>query len=142
LRNSGLIDPGLPVGTLSIVGNLIQDSGGILNFDLASLSSFDKLVLSGSAGLGGTLRVTNAGISGLNIGDSFMVMTFGSHGTSQFSNLSLAGFSGITFDVLYNAGDVTLRVAAVPEPSEWMMMIAGLAVLGYMARRRRAISAS
>ena len=32
---------------------------------------------------------------------------------------------------------LTLHVAAVPEPAEWTMLIAGLLVIGFIARRRR-----
>jgi len=36
-----------------------------------------------------------------------------------------------------NAGGISLNVAAVPEPGEWAMMLAGLGVVGLIAKRRR-----
>lgn len=36
----------------------------------------------------------------------------------------------------YNAGVLTYSVAAVPEPSEYALMLAGLGMIGFMARRR------
>lgn len=35
-------------------------------------------------------------------------------------------------------GGYQFSVAAVPEPAEWMMLLAGLAVLGFIARRKTA----
>lgn len=36
----------------------------------------------------------------------------------------------------YNAGVLTYSVAAIPEPSEYALMLAGLGMIGFMARRR------
>ncbi|MCZ2440541.1 MAG: FxDxF family PEP-CTERM protein, partial [Burkholderiales bacterium] len=35
-----------------------------------------------------------------------------------------------------NSGGVSLSVAAVPEPETWALMLAGLGLLGFAARRR------
>jgi hypothetical protein len=34
-------------------------------------------------------------------------------------------------------GSYTLDIAPVPEPSEWMMLVAGLALVGVIAGRRK-----
>ncbi|MDO9271481.1 MAG: PEP-CTERM sorting domain-containing protein [Rugosibacter sp.] len=39
-------------------------------------------------------------------------------------------------DFTYNAGVLTYSVAAIPEPSEYALMLAGLGMIGFMARRR------
>jgi hypothetical protein len=36
--------------------------------------------------------------------------------------------------------DFRFAVAAIPEPSEWAMLLAGLAVVGFIARRRKSMS--
>jgi hypothetical protein len=42
----------------------------------------------------------------------------------------------VTFNVVYNLHDVTLTVVAVPEPETWGMLLAGLGLVGFAARRR------
>jgi hypothetical protein len=50
---------------------------------------------------------------------------------------------GVGTNAAFNAflsapgNEIVLSVSAVPEPGEWAMMLAGLAVVGAMARRRR-----
>ena len=39
-----------------------------------------------------------------------------------------------------NRGGVSLSVAAVPEPAAWALMIAGFGLVGFSARRRKAIA--
>jgi hypothetical protein len=48
-----------------------------------------------------------------------------------------ANAQGVWFaaSITGNSGN-TGNVAAVPEPSEWAMLVAGLAVVGFIARRR------
>lgn len=36
----------------------------------------------------------------------------------------------------YDLGTVTVQIAAVPEPETWSMLLAGLGLLGWAARRR------
>ncbi len=73
------------------------------------------------------------------IGDSFVVATFDDRlANSTFSSVSMHGFgSGVHFDVLYHQHDVTLAVTAVPEPEQYLMLLAGLGLMGAVARRRR-----
>lgn len=59
--NSGTVGPGNSVGTLTIHGNYTQTSRGTLQIEIASPRSFDRLIVSGTAHLGGTLAVTSLG---------------------------------------------------------------------------------
>lgn len=65
------------------------------------------------------------------------------------SNGSLIDQSGVLAAGNYSArisgtadgtlgGGYQFSIAAVPEPAEWMMLLAGLAVLGFIARRKTA----
>lgn len=144
LANDGAIDPGISgTGKLTIAGNLTLDSSSALDLDLASLANFDRLAVTGNAKLGGRISVSDLGYTPV-IGDSFVVMTFAQDlGSSRFSGLDLHGFApGVAFDVIYNAGNVTLSVVAVPvpEPAQALMLFAGLGVLGALARRRFALA--
>jgi hypothetical protein len=53
--NGGVVDPGTSVGTLTIDGNYTQLNSGTLRMSLASAASYDRLVVEGSASLGGQL---------------------------------------------------------------------------------------
>ncbi|SHL34092.1 subtilase-type serine protease [Nitrosospira sp. Nsp11] len=134
LVNSGVINPGDAIGHLTIDGDLNQASGGVINFQLASLSSFDQLTVTDDVTLGGEIGIWNLGYTPV-AGDSFVVATFDDRADTTFSSLSLHGFSPNTFQVFYHDHDVT--VAVVPEPEQYLMLLAGLGLMGVVARRRR-----
>ncbi len=56
VTNRGTVNPGNSPGTLTIDGDFTQTSPGTLQIEIASTSIFDRLVVSGTAALGGTLR--------------------------------------------------------------------------------------
>src|SRR5205823_7868182 len=62
--DSGVVAPGDSPGTLHVGGSYSQNSGGTLQIEIASLVSFDQLLVSGTATLGGTLDVTLDGYAG------------------------------------------------------------------------------
>lgn len=68
-------------------------------------------------------------------------------GTVSSTNDSTINLSGLLAAGSYSAslsgiadgslgGGYEFSIAAVPEPAEWMMLLAGLAVLGFIARRK------
>jgi hypothetical protein len=145
LTNTGTLAAGglSDAGTLSLIGGLTQQAGGIFLVDLGgtTVGSFDLLTISSVATLGGTLAVNLLDGAHFNVGDSFTVMTWGQRlNNSQFANLDLSHAQGYTFATEYGANSLTLRVmtaAPVPEPGSWALMAAGLAGLGALQRRRR-----
>ncbi|PTX94009.1 hypothetical protein DB345_20820 [Spartobacteria bacterium LR76] len=55
--NQGTVAPGNSPGTLAVAGNFTQTSTGDLQIEVASMSVFDQLVVTGTASLDGTLAV-------------------------------------------------------------------------------------
>ena len=115
--NDGIVSPGDSPGTLHVGGNYSQGSGGTLEIEIASLLSFDQLVVAGTASLSGTLDVTLDGYTG-HAGDIFTILT--SSGLSgNFLNLDLPELSdGLFFTERVTSNDVILTVsgsASVPD---------------------------
>jgi hypothetical protein len=104
------------------------------------VGDFDLLAITGDASLGGELSVARLAGYTPALGDSFVVMTFTGSGSGEFAVESFHGFgTGVVLSVLYNDHNVTLGVTAVPEPTTWVMILAGLGlVIGVAQRRRRA----
>ena len=65
-------------------------------------------------------------------------------GAIDYSNLFASGSFSAKVSGLADGqagGGYAFSVAAVPEPSGWMMLLAGLAVVGFMARRKASLAA-
>ncbi|MCV2360674.1 PEP-CTERM sorting domain-containing protein [Paucibacter sp. TC2R-5] len=144
LSNTGILAAGglNDAGTLSLLGGLTQQTGGIFLVDLGSTAAggFDLLTISGAASLTGTLAVNLLDGAHFKVGDSFTVMTWNQRlGDSQFASLDLRQAGGYSFATEYGASSLTLRVmtAPVPEPGTWALMALGLG-LGLLAWRRSA----
>jgi fibronectin-binding autotransporter adhesin len=139
VTTGGAVSPGDSPGTLSITGNYIQTSSGILDLEFAGpgAGQFDVLNIGGSSSLSGTLDLVGlAGFTPFN-GETFGVMNFASR-TGTFSTVNgLDLGSGYRFHVQYNPGNVTLEVtSATPEPGSWAMLAIGLGVIGLTRRIR------
>lgn len=141
--NRSAIDPGdvNEIGKLSFSGDLDLDEAtpGVLNIELASLTDFDAIDISGDVTLGGELAIFSVAGYNPTLGDSFVIATFGGVqvGGLVFDTVTWQGFDpNVAFEVVYNTDNVTLNVAAVPEPETYAMLLAGLGLVGIAARRR------
>ncbi|WKJ91035.1 hypothetical protein QZJ86_02605 [Methylomonas montana] len=147
LVNSGQIQAGgdNAVGALAIdFGNnstFRQLAGGVLDFDLASLASFDTISIQGigsSVALSGTLQINSLGGYDPGQSDSFTLMTFNPGSlTGIFDNVVVAGFDpSIHFDVQYLSNSIVIATSAVPLPGSVWFMLSGMGLLA--ARRKSA----
>ena len=138
-NSGGAVAPGASPGKLAIQGNYTQGADGSFDVEINGLQQgveHDWLAITGSASLAGSLRL-NFGYTPI-LGSSFVILTSGGLRTGTFS--SLIQPSGWDLVATYNPHDVTLTVAAVPEPETYALMFAGLALVGFAARRRQAAS--
>jgi T5SS/PEP-CTERM-associated repeat protein len=76
VTNGGLVAPGATIGALTINGNYTQTAAGTLAIELAGQASFDRLLVSGSAALDGTIAVALSGGFTPTLGETFSVLTF------------------------------------------------------------------
>ena len=117
LANGGRLSPGASPGTITVNGNFTQTATGTYAAEIASATSFDKLVVTGTASLNGALAVT--GLNGFvpGVGQSFTILTAGGGVTGTFASVTspwdhLSAMLGL--QVVYNPGDVTLTMAQRP----------------------------
>ncbi|SDS12520.1 autotransporter domain-containing protein [Opitutus sp. GAS368] len=115
LTNNGTVSPGNSPGTINVTGNYVQGSTGKLLVEIASVSSFDHLIITGTAALAGTLQVDILG--GYNpLGQSFTFLTAAGGVSGTFG--SLAGFiassaaTGVT--VSYAPTSATITFTQLP----------------------------
>lgn len=139
LVNSGVIAPGMSAGTLTADGALRMTPDGEIRIELASRTEFDRLAITGDVTFDGTLAILPLGYVPV-LGDSFTLITFGERlNASEFAQVTWSGFGpGVVFNAVYNPNDVTLTVAAIPEPSTYVLSLVGLGLVAAMVRRRRA----
>lgn len=108
--NNGIVAPGNSPGTLTINGNFTQSSSGRLQIEIASLSNFDRLLVSGNAALGGTLQVIPYGGNKLKYGQQFAFLQAGSI-TGKFDQIVMPNPSKLRGRFLAEDGTGTLLVA-------------------------------
>jgi hypothetical protein len=107
-------------------------------------SGFDKYVVAGNLGFGGTLKVVSwNGFSGQS-GQHFDLFDWGTS-SGTFSAIDLSGATlaqGLSWDTsqLYSTGElfITGTATLVPEPQTWALMLAGCGLLTVATRRRLA----
>ena len=143
LTNAGTVAPGASPGALGLSGNFAQAAGGSFAVELQSLASHDLFNVSGRAALGGALSISCFANCSFALGDTVTILDSVGDLSGTFASVALSGFATGAFNVIYDTvGDrvllqVTQAVTAVPEGETWALMLAGLGVLGWVARRQR-----
>src|SRR5467141_3598315 len=84
----------------------------------------------------GTTDSTNLGSLQLGLYDSKGTLV--SSGLSFHTDLTPGAsyYAQISGDVITSPGKLTFSVAANPEPAEWMLLMCGLVMAGFIARRK------
>ena len=95
--NNGFVAPGNSPGTLSVMGNYTQNSGGRLKIELSSPTSFDRLAVTGALALGGTLEISLIDGFTPTADQTFDIFSSGSL-TGAFSSVILPSQEGLTWD--------------------------------------------
>ncbi len=136
----GTMSPGDSPGVLTMQGNYTQLPGGTFLAEIAGLApgtQYDQLLVSGTAALDGTLDVDLLNGFVVQVGDSFVLMTFGSE-SGQFSTLDLPTLPRYEQWLLsYSANDLTLSVLGTPTPEPASFLLLGSGLLGALGAFRR-----
>ena len=114
--NAGDLFIGAP-SSFSATANYTQLADGVLNVEIGGLVAgvdFGQLNVSKLTTLSGVLNITLVDGYEPDIGDSFQVMTYGSH-SGEFTDINgLDIGNGKRFEAVYNDTDLTLTVVSVP----------------------------
>ncbi len=116
VSNIGSVDPGASIssiGTLSIDGNYNQGATGNLRIEMASTASVDKLAITGSAALAGTLDIDETIDFLPSAGDNYDILDAASV-TGAFATIDLPTLpAGLMWNAsqLYTAGVLSVALA-------------------------------
>ena len=119
VTNAGLVAPGNSPEILEITGNYVQASDGTLLIEIAgrdaNIPEFDRLRVTGTATLDGTVRVELLDDFEPGPGDEFRVLTTALRiGKFATHDLPAPGGSGRRLSPLYDAFGMTFQVQVVP----------------------------
>jgi PEP-CTERM motif len=148
LTNAGTVAPGASPGTLALTGNFAQAATGAFAVELQSLANHDLFNITGTAALGGTLALSCFAACSFNVGDVITILDAVGNLSGSFASVTLNGFASGAFSVIYDTANdkvdllVTQAVTSVPEPGSYAMLLAGLGVIGWFAKRQTPSSAA
>lgn len=135
LANSGLVSPGASPGALHVDGDYSQSADGSLLVQLAGASSFDKLLMTGTAVLGGMLDLSLVDFTPV-AGNTFEILAASGGLSGRFASTQLPNLpNGLRFDVRYEPTSVKLAVVGVPEPSTFIL--AAFVIIPFAGRLKR-----
>ncbi len=113
--SGGIVSPGTLTGTLSLLQSYTQTLSGTLHIEIGGLTAgteYDRLAVSGTANLGGTLSIELVNDFPGSIGDSFTIMTFAAK-TGDFDAIDAPCLpGGVRIAVTVGPTDVVAEIVA------------------------------
>jgi hypothetical protein len=112
--NQAMVQPGAPVGLLTITGNYTQTNSGTLAIEIGGAavgSEYDQLQVNGTATLDGTLALSLVNGFDPAVGSTFVVMQYGSVSGNYTLITGQDIGNGKMLVPTYNATNLTLTVA-------------------------------
>lgn len=115
--NPGLVTPGAATGALNVSNNFTQAPAGTLVVQLASPTSFDRLAVTGTATLAGTVQIDT--LDGYDpLGQSFTFLTAGGGVTGTFGTVNGSAIAtnraAIAANLIYAPNSVTVAFSQLP----------------------------
>lgn len=115
--NPGLAGPGAPPATVAVANNYVQTGTGTLVIELASLTSFDQVAVTGTATLAGTVQIDT--VNGYDpLGQSFTFLTADGGVNGTFStvngNAIATNRAAIAGGLVYGPNTVTVAFTQLP----------------------------
>jgi outer membrane autotransporter protein len=108
LINHGTLSPGDAPGTVTVHGNYQQGKGANLNLKFASATSYDQLLIGGTASLGGNANVIFLDGFTPKKGEKFKVIYAGSI-SGEFDDINAPVWDDMTLRPFYGKNSVTFR---------------------------------
>jgi len=136
VESGGTISPGLSPGVLDITGSMALSQGSSLFMEIGGTTpgTFDQLLVTGNASLGGSLVLDFINGYTPMPGTLFELLSASGAVTGQFDSLDIRGINPSLVSV--DTVDGSLYVRVVPTPG--VASLVGLGVLMAASRRRRA----
>ena len=113
VNSSGVVSPGTPIGTLTFNGDYMQSIGGQLLIELASASTFDKIVAINSISLSGTLDVDLLGGFIPQSGSVFPIISSAGGVSGTFDTVLPPTLTGSHWQLRYEPNSVSLQFTLV-----------------------------
>lgn len=110
LVNHGTVSPGSSPGTLTVVGNYTQGSDGTLTIELGGTTpgtEHDQLIVTGTASMSGTLKVSIINEFSPQIGDTFTILPYGTR-SGGFTTMNMP--EGYRWGISYGYYGLALTV--------------------------------
>lgn len=143
IASNAVMSPGNSIGTFTTTNNFTFSTGGVLQIELDhELAASDRLVVSGALDIAGAiLSLTNLGAGGdlASLDDTYIIAEYGSLiGDTFFNHTDVLGLLPVGYEIAYNYLGANQIALVIPEPGSVVALMLGGAVVGVLARRRRA----